>query len=110
MDPVTIMAITSIVTIGCGAIGKILYSLRHNIKQCGGIVFRSTSTSRNSPRLTELNVIRDHLGSTLPATTHITPVIRNNENIVSELENKIRVKELELKLKEMEESYERVYI
>ncbi len=109
MDPVTIMAITSIVTVGCGAIAKILYSLRHNIKQCGSIVFRSTSTSRNSPRLTEINNIRNHLEQTLPVQV-VTPSIKANDDTVRELENKIKIKELENKLKELEGDCERVYI
>lgn len=88
MDPTLVLAITSISAIGVGILGKVMYTLRHNVKSCWGIVFRSTPTSRNSPRLQELNIIRDHLGSTLPST-HITPVMKTNENVVKELEKQI---------------------
>lgn len=113
MDPVTVMAITSIVGLGVGALGKILYELRHNIKNCGGIVFRSRSTSRNSPRGEELNKVRTHFHQTLGGgeVVKVTPANLKEEDQIAELEKQIRLRELEAKLKRMEESEsERVYI
>lgn len=98
MDPVTIMAITSIVTLGVGAVGKVLYMLRHNIKQCGGIVFRSRSTSRNSPtRLSDLNAVRNHLERTLPDTRKIVPHVEQNPAVcIQSIEPELKKRILEL--------------
>lgn len=108
MDPGTIIAITSISTIAVGILGKVMYVCRHNVKNCFGIAFRTPeSQSRHSPRHTqELDNVRQHFENTLK----ITPSIKNDEDIVKDLENKIKVKELEHKLKGLEESDERVYI
>lgn len=108
MEPATILAITSISAVGIGILGKVLYTLRHNVKNLCGIVFRTPeSQSRHSPRLTQLNVVRDHLENTLPAV-HITPAIKNDDSAILDLEKQIRIKELEMKLKDMDE--ERIYI
>lgn len=110
METATVLAITSISAIGIGVLGKVLYTLRHNVKSCWGIVFRSNTTSRNSPRLQELNVVRGHLENTLPGSTHISPMVKSDEQTVLNLENQIKIKELELKLRHLDEDNERIYI
>jgi len=111
MDPAFVIAITSISAIGVGILSKILYQLRHNVKSCWGVVFRSTSTSRNSPRGNELNNVRKHFENTLPSSelsTHITPRRAFSENSSpqnqpskTELEQSIKIKELENRLKQL---------
>ena len=109
MDPATILAITSISAVGIGVLGKVLYTLRHNVKNLCGIVFRTPdSQSRHSPRTTQLNVVREHFENTLP-TVHITPTIKNDDSAILDLERQIKMKELEHKLKDMDDA-ERIYI
>lgn len=111
MDPGTIIAITSISAVGIGILGKVMYTLRHNVKNCFGIVFRTPdSQSRHSPRASaELNEVKQHFENTLNQIK-ITPSIKSDSDAVKDLENKIKVKELEHKLKELEGNCERIYI
>lgn len=110
MDPTLVISITAISTLGIGIFGKVLYTLRHNIKNCFGVSFRTPeSHSRHSPRAsTELNEVKQHFENTLNQIK-ITPSIKSDSEAVKELENKIKIKELEHKLKELEEG-ERIYI
>jgi len=132
-DPTIILAITSISAVGIGILGKLLYQLRHNIRTCWGIQFRSTSTSRHSPKLQELNQVKQHFANTLPDSStiiqHVTPQNIPVDTIIADLEKQIRIKELQTRLKKYDpgnqitkddvicltlpnndEDYERVYI
>lgn len=111
MDPTTVIAITSLSTVGIAVLGKILYTLRHNVKNLCGIQFRTPdSTIRNSPRNIELNNVRNHLENTLPVTD-VIKVIPNTFPTDKELEQKLKIMELENKIKHFEEdNSERVYI
>lgn len=107
-DPATILAITSISAIGIGVLGKILYTLRHNVRSCWGLVFRTPeSQSRASPRnrSIELNVVRQHFDDTLPPEK--IPSIMQSPNlpvsqIIENLEKQLKIKELELKIKKFD--------
>lgn len=113
MDPSLIVAITSLSALSIGIFGKILYTLRHNVKSCWGIVFRSENSSSNiSPRERSINT-NIELNQIKQKLQQITPI----QNISSsELEEKLRVRELEIKLKEADdklkelENEDRVYI
>lgn len=108
MDPTLAISITAISTLGIGILGKVLYTLRHNIKNCFGVSFRTPeSQSRHSPR--QLNDIRKHFENTIEQVK-ITPTIKSNIDIVDELETKLKIKELEAKLKQFDEPDDRVYI
>lgn len=136
-DPTTIIAITSISAVGIGVLTKILYTLRHNVKSCWGMVFRTPeSQSRASPRnsacaeTNELNVVRQHFDNTLrpsdpqtlPNKQTSTPNLPINQ-VIENLEKQLKIKELEQKIKKFDqiteddiitatenENCERVYI
>lgn len=95
-DPTIILAVTSISAIGVGILGKILYTLRHHVRNFCGVEFRTPSSqSRNSPRVstTEINQIRNELSK------NITPVILNPDTHIQNLEKQIKIKELENRLR-----------
>ena len=98
-DPTMIIAITSISAVSIGILSKLLYHLRNNIKSCYGIVFRSPTTSRQSPRANNIIELKEHLENTLPKVT----VEKQSPNIFLnpsyELDKQIRLRELELQLR-----------
>lgn len=53
MDPISISAIVVASTALVGVAGKLLHTLRHNIKSCWGINFRSRSNSPESKKNTD---------------------------------------------------------
>jgi hypothetical protein len=101
MDTATILAITSISGIGITILSKVLYELRHNVKNFCGIAFRTPiSQSRASPQHTEteLNNFRKQFEA-----NKIVPQTRQTEDDkILSLEQQIRLKELEERLKRYE--------
>ena len=96
MDTATILAITSISGIGITILSKILYELRHNVKNFCGIAFRTpVSQSRASPQHTELNDFKKQF----EATKIVPQTHQSEDDKILSLQQQIRLRELEERLK-----------
>lgn len=93
METTTILLITTLTGLGVTVLGKILYSLRTNIKSCYGITFRSVNnTPPKSPP--ELNMIRQHFQQTITPqqafNNPVSPQQINNEMINRMIDEKLK--------------------
>lgn len=94
MDPLTITVIASLITVCVGAVGKLLYHLRHNIKSCFGINFRSRTNTPESqqPNINMTEIKKDADIQNIHSRERFDAII-NSEYVFPEPLNHIRVLE-----------------
>lgn len=77
IDTTAIIAITSLSAVGVAILGKVLFLLRTNIKNCCGIQFRTPPNSVTNKNETQNNNNEIEITETNTNTIHITPQILN---------------------------------